>query len=1426
MLKKLFQFTRSFARTTARLGLLALFAQITLQGMAQGDGLPRGAFQMPYARYESDDANQAQAQARTNYEFIPDVPAAEASKQHYLALTADGDYVEWTVNEFANGVTVRFTIPDAADGLGNQAALNVYVNGSLDQTLTLTSYWSYHYLNKFRGAAGANGPNQGFSEVRMYFDDINFKLNSPLGPGSTIRLEKTGGSPFAYGIDFIETEAIEPIKAAPANSLSVTDAPYHANGNDQSDDLAAFHACLADAVAQGKNMYIPEGKYYLSNQFKLNASNIKVLGAGIWHTELFFYTDLAFSGGVKARASGLEFSDVHITTNNNDRFCPDDERIPGWTEPYKGYKGIFGTWGSNSVIKNVWVEHFEAGIWIADYDWAVEGAAAPDVTNNLLISHARVRNNYADGINFAEGTNNSTVEHTNIRNSGDDGFAIWSSDFFGHGTPGSHNTIQFSTVENVWRAGGIAFHGADGHGVNHCIIRDGRGCAGIRFTDTFPGFKFLQANQSVMSNITIIHNGTSFDLFNEEIGAIYLSGSSGLWNVYWEDIDILESQRHAITMEGGPFQGIEFHSLKVDGTGLDPYEANTIVWAPGGTGIASNGNGVVDLYNPQWISWELPDSIITTGSLTVNTFFTEPVGVVSVDMPDGPLSMVVGESTNLAPNFAPQNASNKAVTYVNSNPSVGTLNEVTGAFEATGVGQTTVTVTSQDNPSATDQVVINVTSAVNIEAVSNQAFESGATGEFVISTSELAGNLTVSYTVSGTASTGDYNASPALTGSVTLTPTKLSQSFMITAVDDSDFEGTETIQIDIVDNGDYNIGSGTATITIEDNENPPCIAPVIGFTSHAPMIDQNIEAEWSTAPAMGIGNATIGGIPRDFSGQWKALYDNSNLYVLVEVSDATLTNDSGTNWWEDDVVEVFIDGDNSKGTSYDGINDFQLGFRWNDGSVNIGGNSVQNVSGITFDMYASGSGYVVEAAIPWSTIGISPSLGSQIGFDVSVDDDDDGGTRDAQVASMATTDVGWTNPSVFGSVYLTSCAPIVPEVPVINSSLAITRTSGDAIGYTITASGFPTSYSASNLPTGITLNTSTGEMSGTLSSVGVFSTAISASNSEGTDTETLQITVYPVSVTGVTVSPTNATIETSATQHLSVTISPANATNQNVTWSSSDNGIATVSASGLVTAVAKGSTTITVTTQDGGFTATSAITVNGVGGTAGYRIRNRWQNTYLSDGGSNVTYSISPSGDIFTWILEDVGGGNVEIKNAATGEYMHIENLTGNIQCTSRTFGWLSSRWALEDVDGTHSRIRNAWQSNNHIHVEHLKGNAQHGTIDPSWWSAQWELEAIGSVRRLNHTVLRETEDAKSSEVSLSVYPNPVSKGTLRIRLDGMNKEEYSVQIFDVMGKAIFYDLLVAQYELEISVDDFESGMYMLHVQNPHSSFKLKFLVE
>jgi uncharacterized protein YjdB len=86
--------------------------------------------------------------------------------------------------------------------------------------------------------------------------------------------------------------------------------------------------------------------------------------------------------------------------------------------------------------------------------------------------------------------------------------------------------------------------------------------------------------------------------------------------------------------------------------------------------------------------------------------------------------------------------------------------------------------------------------------------------------------------------------------------------------------------------------------------------------------------------------------------------------------------------------------------------------------------------------------------------------------------------------------------------------------------------------------------------------------------------------------------VPTVPVTGVSISPATVTLSAGLTAQLTATIAPANATNQNVTWSSANNAIATVNANGLVTGVAAGSATITCTTQDGAKTATRSVTVN------------------------------------------------------------------------------------------------------------------------------------------------------------------------------------------------------------------------------------------
>ncbi len=101
------------------------------------------------------------------------------------------------------------------------------------------------------------------------------------------------------------------------------------------------------------------------------------------------------------------------------------------------------------------------------------------------------------------------------------------------------------------------------------------------------------------------------------------------------------------------------------------------------------------------------------------------------------------------------------------------------------------------------------------------------------------------------------------------------------------------------------------------------------------------------------------------------------------------------------------------------------------------------------------------------------------------------------------------------------------------------------------------------------------------------------------------------SVTGVSVSPASLLINITQTASLTETVSPANATDKSVTWSSSDTSIATVSSTGVVTGVAVGTATITVTTNDGDFTDTSIITVSSDGGIS---IGNPANTNALADG--------------------------------------------------------------------------------------------------------------------------------------------------------------------------------------------------------------------
>ncbi|MBC8876496.1 MAG: cadherin domain-containing protein [Planctomycetes bacterium] len=199
--------------------------------------------------------------------------------------------------------------------------------------------------------------------------------------------------------------------------------------------------------------------------------------------------------------------------------------------------------------------------------------------------------------------------------------------------------------------------------------------------------------------------------------------------------------------------------------------------------------------------------------------------------------------------------------------------------------------------------------------------------------------------------------------------------------------------------------------------------PTIPDAALLPVVDGDVDDIWSASSLHVIRNVTIGDVsgPVDLWGTWKSLWDPDNLYLLVDVTDDMLIDDTGpADPWMDDMVEVYIDADFSQQSTYDGVNDFHFGFRWNDTTVYTGPNSVPDTSGITFEMVATATGYRLEAAIPWATLGVFPESGDAIGMDVQIADDDDGGARDGKLAWYATSEIAYQNPTAFAEVIVSS----------------------------------------------------------------------------------------------------------------------------------------------------------------------------------------------------------------------------------------------------------------------------------------------------------------------------------------------------------------------------------------------------------------------
>lgn len=638
---------------------------------------------MPYTSHEAENAtieNGATIQQSTDMEST----AVEATNQTYVELPKKDAAVTFNVTEPANALNVRYTIPDGASG-----QLDVQVNGSSVGNLDLSSHSAWQYLKgdqEYDQAIDGSSARFRFDETRLLLKDIQLKA------GDKISLVKKKDDNVPCGIDFIELEQAPAPVAQSENSISIVD--KGASANDDSDDTAALLAAVEEAKVSGKSVYIPEGRFNFDKQVNIEADNLKISGAGVWHTQLHFTSDKRYGGGIVFghNSNGIELSNLYMDSNLTSRYKEDAQ-----------YKAISGTLGKNSHIHDIWVQHFEVGMWIGDYDQT----GNMKYTDGLIVENTRIRNNLADGINFAQGTKNSTVKNSNIRGNGDDGLAIWSSISDGtNAAAEENNKFLNNTIESGWRAAGIGIFGGKGHEISGNLIKDVFAGSGIRVNTVFAGHNFDHNDNGIkIHDNTILGSGTTNDLYNLHRGAI----------------DFQQVR--------GTIKNVDVYDNKLLNTLADPVITKNFEMGDSGNGEIRLSNNTIDnkatiIGNVSAVSSTKPEPKLVNNPVSETSVSETPKSEVSSSAPvsEAPTSEVVSETS-----VSETPKSEAGSTAPVSEASTSEVTSNTSASE-TPKSEADSTTLASESPMSDEASVASSTSQVDI-AITSDSPEKASTSE-------------------------------------------------------------------------------------------------------------------------------------------------------------------------------------------------------------------------------------------------------------------------------------------------------------------------------------------------------------------------------------------------------------------------------------------------------------------------------------------------------------------------------------------------------------------------------------------------------------------------------------------------------------------------------------------------------------------------